>query len=161
MIIEDAHLRYDGDEPAVGRAVISFFGEDGKLLGTVLSEAIEVESGEQPLARRISEERLSEAFEATVGERGFIPMRFLSIPPNPPLFSQTEPPPIMMDVNQEPPPIMMEGDEGHPYFERILWTQVERPGIGIAFVPIIGRYLADDESELSVRPLMITGELDK
>ncbi|WP_340105483.1 hypothetical protein [Rhodohalobacter sp. 8-1] len=58
----------------------------------------------------------------------------------------------MSDINQEPPPVMMEGDEGHPYFEKIAWTHVVRPGIGIAFVSIIVRYLAGDEEDVTVRP---------
>ncbi|WP_340105484.1 hypothetical protein [Rhodohalobacter sp. 8-1] len=41
-----------------------------KLHGTVLSETLEIEPGEQPLARRISGERIAEAFDATFGERG-------------------------------------------------------------------------------------------
>ena len=163
MVIEGAILRYDGNEPTVGRAAISFFGEDGELLGTVLSEAIEVEPGERPLARRVSGERLAEAFNATIGERGFIPMRFVGIPPNPPLFYQTEPPPIMTDMNQEPPPIMMYGDEGHSYFEKVFWAGMDRDGagIGVAFVPIIGRYTIEDQEELSLSPMMITGEFEK
>jgi hypothetical protein len=111
-------------------------------------------------------DRVVEGFERTLGEIGF-QIRDTNTFEPPPIIhlkkrdGEWEPPPIIHDEKRdgewEPPPIMLESGEVNPEMVKVLWTEVREPGVGISFVPTMGRYRESDEAEVMVQPAMMHG----
>jgi hypothetical protein len=158
LLMESARIQVEGTEDVVeGHLLIVFFGEEGEILHTVASDPLKLEM-EPPfieLADVMPGDRVVEGFERTLGEYGF---RVNG-------SSTFEPPPVM-DIEEvaggwEPPPIMLESGDVNPRIEKIIWMNVRKPGVGVAFVPILGRYSEGDVEAVRIHPAMITGELGK
>jgi hypothetical protein len=154
LLMESVRIQVEGaDEVAEGHLLIVFFGQEGELLHTVASDPLKLQL-EPPIvevADVMRGDRVVEGFERTLGEYGF---RMNG-------SSTFEPPPVMNIEERaggwEPPPIMLESGDVNPRIEKILWMNVRKPGVGVAFVPILGRYSEGDVEEVRVHPAMITG----
>lgn len=158
FLMRTAGVRVKGVEEATeGRLLIVFFGEEGEMLHTVASDPVTL-TLEPPLIELESVmpgDRVVEGFERTLGEYGFR-MRETKT---------WEPPPIMGISKRtgawEPPPIMMESGKVNPEYHDLFWNDVREPGIGIVFVPVLGRYSEGDLEGLKIRPAMVTGTIGK
>jgi hypothetical protein len=171
LLMRSARIQVKGaEEVAEGHLLIVFFGEEGEMLHTVATGALKLEL-EPPfieLADVMPGDRVVEGFESTLGEYGFRMNDVTTWEPPPIIHAEAdpdvEPPPIIhagSDPDMEPPPIMLESGDVNPEIVKVLWSEVREPGVGVAFVPILGRYIEGDLQELRVHPAMISGELGR
>lgn len=173
LLMRSARIQVKGSkEVAEGHLLIVFFGEEGEMLHTVATGALKLEL-EPPfidLADVMPGDRVMEGFESTLGEYDFR-MNDVSTWEPPPVLAgmektgEEEPPPVLWIQREgsakEPPPIMLESGEVNPDVQKLLWSNVRESGVGVAFVPILGRYIDGDVQEVSVRPGMISGALSR
>lgn len=173
LLMRSAQVRAEGAKNVVeGHLLIVFFGEEGAMLHTVASDPVKLDV-EPPFIDMMDVmpgDRVVEGFEQTLGEYGFRMGDIKAWEPPPVLWfgkseGEEEPPPVLWigkkEGEKEPPPIMTESGELNPDIAKGLWGEVREPGVSVAFVPTLGRYIEGDVEEMQVRPAMITGALGK
>lgn len=173
LLMRSARIQVEGANGATeGHLLIVFFGEEGEVLHTVATgpRKLNLEPPMVELRDVMPGDRVVEGFERTLAEVGFRMNDAGTFEPPPVLWiqkegSEEEPPPVLWiqkeGSDKEPPPIMLESGEVNPEIQKLLWSEVREPGIGIAFVPTLGRYSEGDVTDVHVRPGMIHGSLGK
>jgi len=135
---------YRGEEPIEGRFLIFFVSAEGSVRGQVAGRPIRVRPGDGGgLGRSLSEDAFVSFYEEVAG-LPFYPA-IPAIPPKPDLFVEAE------------ELIRPFGDSWSPE-QAAAWAQALNDsrgdawesGIGVALVPIIGRYVEANLSELRV-----------
>lgn len=151
LLSEHLRLSYEGDEPVMSRLVVFFATSEGSLQGSLSSDAFELKPGAEARGAAIPKRE----FLSLYGESAFSTYGTGS-------FMIALDPVSASDIAYEFEDAWREGDTWRPEYENA-WSQAfsdgiigantkgARSAVGVALVPIIGRYTVENVAEIKVR----------
>lgn len=150
VLSEHLRLSYEGEEPVEARLVVFLTTSDGDLRGSLSSEPFELEPGTEMRGQAVPEEE----FLSLIGESTFTYGTGS--------FMVSLDPVSASDIAFEFEDAWREGQTWSPEYARA-WAQAfsngiqganvkgTHGGIGLALVPVIGRYIAENATAIQVQ----------